>query len=158
MKKIIATAALAAIMAFALAGCGSSSASSTASSAAASSTSAAATVDVFDGSSFADTGDGVMYLYTPGGTSENGNVPQVALEKNTALTQISIEYHGGDGSVCTVYVDGIENMKLNAAENIQTVITLQGDDLAAGVHTVEMVKMDGDAPVIYKKAQYEIVK
>ena len=164
MRKTVVIAALAAIMALALAGCGGSSASSAsasasssaASSEAASSTSSAA-ADKFDGSSFVDTGDGEMILRTAGGTSENGNVPQAAVKKGTTFMQIDIEYHGGNGAVCKVYVDGIDNMPMNAAENIQSTLTLQGDALDAGVHTVEMVAMDGDEPVIYKKAQYEIV-
>ena len=166
MKKTVVIAALAAIMALALAGCGGSSASSAsasasssaASSEAASSTSSAA-ADKFEGSAFADTGDGEMVLYTAGGTSENGNVPQVALDKNVTIAQIEVDYANGDGSVVTVYVDGIENTKMNAGEYlVQNTITLQGEALDEGVHTVEVVAMDGDTPTIYKKAQFEIVK
>lgn len=164
MKRAITVTALAAVLAFTLAGCGNSAASSASSpsSAAASSVSAspassAAAVEKFDGSAFEDTGAGTMFLYTPGGTSENGNVPQVAIKKGTTLTQIDINYRDGDGSVCTVYVDGIENTKMNASQFIQSTFTLQGSDLDDGVHTVEMVAMDGDTPTIYKKAQYEIV-
>ena len=160
MKKTVVVAAIAAIMALTLAGCGSS-ASSAASSASASasseSASSSAAAEKFDGSAFEDTGAGTMFLYTPGGTSENGNVPQVAIKKGTTLTQIDINYRDGDGSVCTVYVDGIENTKMNASKFIQSTLTLQGSDLDDGVHTVEMVAMDGDTPTIYKKAQYEIV-
>lgn len=32
----------------------------------------------FDGSAYSDTGEGTMYLATAGGTSEGGNVPQIA--------------------------------------------------------------------------------
>ena len=98
-----------------------------------------------------------MFLYTPGGTSENGNVPQVAIKKGTTLTQIDINYRDGDGSVCTVYVDGIENTKMNASKFIQSTLTLQGSDLDDGVHTVEMVAMDGDTPTICRKELYEVV-
>lgn len=163
MKKAITLAALATVLAFALAGCGGSSqpsaSSVSASSGAASSTSTSsvAAVEKFDGSAFEDTGAGTMFLYTPGGTSENGNVPQVAIKKGTTLTQIDINYRDGDGSVCTVYVDGIENTKMNASQFIQSTFTLQGSALDDGIHTVEMVAMDGDTPTIYKKAQYEIV-
>ena len=164
MKKAIVVMAFAAIMALALTGCGgsaSSAASIASESTSASSTSAssAATVDKFDGSAFADTGDGEMVLYTAGGTSENGNVPQVALDKNVTIAQIEVDYANGDGSVVTVYVDGIENTKMNAGEYlVQNTITLQGEALDEGVHTVEVVAMDGDTPTIYKKAQFEIVK
>lgn len=163
MKKAFAATAFAAIMALVLVGCGGSSssasaaASSSASSDASSSVSSASAVDKFDGSAFADTGAGTMFLYTAGGSSEDGKVPQVAIKKGTTLTQIDINYRDGDGSVCTVYVDGAENTKMNASQYMQSTLTLQGDELADGVHTVEMVAMDGDEPAIYKKAQYEIV-
>ena len=98
-----------------------------------------------------------MIIRTAGGTTENGNIPQAAFSKNVAAAQVGIEYDGGDGTVCTVYVDGIENTKMNAGK-IQSSLTLQGSQLDNGVHTVEMVAMDGDNVKIYKKAQFEIVK
>ena len=49
-------------------------------------------------------------------------------------------------------------MKMNAyAERTQDMLHFGGDELAPGIHTVEFVVMDGDAPTIYKRAQYEIV-
>ena len=71
--------------------------------------------------------------------------------------QIGLDYDGGDGTVCTVYIDGIENTKLNAADRSQNSLTLEGDALTAGKHKVEMVAMDGSTPKIYKSAEYEIV-
>lgn len=172
MKKIVVVLAVAS--ALALCACGSSApASSSASSDAAPSESAQSessqpeqapevseqASDLFDGSAFSDTGAGTMYLATAGGTSEDGNVPQIAFSGDPANSAMSIEldFWDGDGSVCTIYVDGMEGDKMNAG-NVQQSITLWGDMLEEGVHTVEVVKMDGDAPVIYKKAQYEIVK
>ena len=109
----------------------------------------------FDGSGLSDTGAGVMYLSTAGGTTEGGNVPQIV---GGALVSIGINTDGMDGSVCTVYVDGMENTKMNAGERTQGSLVLEEDALTEGKHTVEMVKMDGDAPVIYKVAQYEVVE
>ena len=158
MKKL-AVIAMAAVVALVLAGCGGSSQSSGASSAssgsAEASSSKAAAMD-FDGSAFTDTGEGVMYLRTAGGTSENGNVPEIAA-KSTSIVQIELDTDNMDGSVCTVYVDGMENTKLNAGERTQNTLTIQGDAVAAGTHTVELVKMDGDKPAIYKKAEYKVV-
>ena len=158
MKKL-AVIAMAALVALVLAGCGGSSQSSGASSAssgsAEASSSKAATMD-FDGSAFTDTGEGVMYLRTAAGTTENGNVPEITATPTT-VKQIEIDTEGMDGSVCVVYVDGIENMKINAGERTQNTLTIQGDAVAAGTHTVELVKMDGDKPAIYKKAEYKIV-
>ena len=166
MRKVVIMAA-AACIALALAGCGGSASSSAASSASASSASSEASASSvaasssaaadFDGSGFSDTGAGTMTLVTAGGTSEGGNVPQVAASKTTTMMQIELDYDGGDGSVCTVYIDGTELEKMNAADRSQHTITLQGDALAAGKHKVEVVAMDGDTPKIYKSAEYEIV-
>ena len=109
-------------MVFCLVGCGGSSsgsasaASSSASSAASAASSTSAAKD-FDGSKYSDTGAGEMTLRTAGGTSEGGNVPQVAAKSTAELIQIGIDYNGGDGTVCTVYVDGVENTKMNAADH-----------------------------------------
>lgn len=166
MRKLVIVTVLAIACAFCIAGCGSPASSSAGSSASGSASSASpeasgasssASQDVFDGSAFADTGDVEMVLKTAGGTSEGGNVPQVAVKGANSTIQLEIDCKGGDGSVCTVYVDGVENCKLNAAKRSQDVLTISGGATEAGVHTVEIVKMDGDKPAIYKKAQYEIV-
>lgn len=110
----------------------------------------------FDGSAFSDTGEGIMYLATPGGTSENGAIPEVALTPDI-LTTIDVCTEGMDGSVVTVYLDGMEKGKINASEMSQNQIEISGNDVLEGDHTVEIVKMDGDTPVIYKRAQYKAV-
>ena len=110
----------------------------------------------FDGSGCSDTGEGTMTLSTAGGTTEGGNIPQIAAS-GASMMQIGLDTDGMDGSVCTAYVDGMENTTLNAGERTQNSISLTGDALSAGTHTVELVKMDGDAVVIYKSAQYEAV-
>ena len=164
MKKV-AIIAVSAAFALALAGCGgsaqtssnaaASSGSPSASSVSASSVSTSAAKD-FDGSAYSDTGAGTMILATAGGTSEGGKVPEVAA-KPGSIMQLEIDTDGMDGSVCTVYVDGMENMTMNAGERTQQVLTIQGEAVEAGLHTVELVKMDGNAPVIYKKAEYKMV-
>lgn len=144
MKKVFAFMAVAAL-ALALGGCGGSGGGQ----------SSSAALD-FDGSGATDAGQGVMYIATAGGTSEGGNVPQIT---GGTLVQIGLDIEGMDGSVCTVYVDGMENDKLNAGERTQNSISLTGDALKKGVHTVELVKLDDSGnPVIYKVAQYEVVE
>lgn len=108
----------------------------------------------FDGSAYSDTGEGTMYLATAGGTSEGGNVPQIA---SGGTMSIDVVTEGMDGSVCTVYVDGVENSKVNAGEMSQNGIVIGEGATEPGAHTVELVKMDGDVPAIYKVAQYEAV-
>ena len=162
MRKRVIISLCALVLAAGLTACGSSSSSpaSAASSSAANSTGSqsASVAKDFDGSSYADTGAGTMTLRTSGGTSENGSIPQVAAKENTSMMQIELDYDGGDGTVCTIYIDGMELEKANASERSQKSINLQGAALDSGVHTVEMVAMDGNNVKIYKKAQYEIVK
>ena len=157
MKKL-AVIAMSAAVVLVLAGCGGSSqssATSSASSGSAEASSSQTSAKAFDGSAFADTGEGTMYLRTAGGTSEGGNVPEIAAKSNSVM-QIEIDTEGMDGSVCTVYVDGMENTTVNAGDRSQNALTLQGDALTTGTHTVELVKMDGDKPAIYKKAEYKV--
>ena len=161
MRKLVVVA-MAAFVALALAGCGGSASSSAASSASASGSSEAASsassaAKDFDGTGFSDTGAGTMTLVTAGGTTEGGNVPQVAAKSTTSMMQIELDYDGGDGTVCTVYIDGMETEKMNAADRSQNTLNLQGDALTAGKHKVEMVAMDGSTPKIYKSAEYEVV-
>ena len=98
-----------------------------------------------------------MLLRTKAGTTEDGNVPQIVATK-TSMMQISVCYEYGDGTVCTVYVDGMEHMKMNAGQNVDEILTLEGSDLNEGTHTVEVVATEGGPDVIYKEAEYAIVK
>ena len=121
------------VLALCLCGCSSGNSSSESSS-----EPAAEQTKDFDGANATDTGEGVMYIATAGGTSEDGNVPEIT----------------GEG---TVYVDGMENTTMNAGAMTQQSITLEGDDLKQGEHTVELVKLDDTgSPVIYKVAKYKV--
>ena len=115
--------------------------------------------NLFDGSACSDTGDGVFILiYGPKGDTADGSAIQIDSLPNLAEVGISVEYSGGDGSLGTVYVDGVEKFKMNASANsTQDMLILDGDALTPGIHTVEFVVMDGDTPTVYKKAQYEMV-
>lgn len=137
------------VLALCLCGCSSGNSSSESSS-----EPAAEQTKDFDGANATDTGDGVMYIATAGGTSEDENVPEITGE---GTIQISVCTEDMDGSVCTVYVDGMENTTMNAGAMTQQSITLEGDDLKQGEHTVELVKLDDSGePVIYKVAQYKV--
>ena len=115
--------------------------------------------NLFDGSAYSNTGDGVFMLVGSSiGNTADGNVIRIEAAPNLEQVMISVEYSGGDGSLGTVYVDGVEHMKMNAyAESTQDELHFGGDEMAPGIHTVEFVVMDGDTPTVYKRAQYEIV-
>jgi len=153
------------VLTLGLGACGSTSQTGTEASSSASTSESASssakdesttTAKDFDGSGCVDTGAGTMTLRTAGGTSENGNVPEVAVQSSTSLLQIEIDTDGMDGSACTVYVDGIENTTMNAGQRTQQTFSLQGDALKSGTHKVELVKTDGSTVSIYKSAEYKV--
>ena len=114
----------------------------------------------FDGSKQSEVGEGEVILCTAAGTSENGNVPKMTISKDTQLTQVEVDTKGLDGSTVTyIYVDGIEAQKGNMGDSQQSV-TLQGDALKAGTHTIEVVQFKGDdtkgGVVFYRKVIFEI--
>ena len=151
-KNIIAVGALA--MTLGLVGCGSSPAVDNASDKPAEEQ---VETDLdFDGSGMSDTGAGIMYLSTGGGTSEDGNVPEIVAD-DVVIMQIGVNYFEGDGSVATVYVDGMENTRMNAGD-VQMTIDLEGDALKPGTHKVEVVAQDGDTVTIYKSAEYKVAE
>lgn len=114
----------------------------------------------FDGSKQAEVGEGSVMLATAAGTTENGNVPKLTIQKDTQLTQIEVDTKDLDRSAVThIYVDGIENTKGNYGDS-QNAISLSGDALKAGDHIVEVVQFKGDdvsgEVVFYRKLSYQI--
>ena len=114
----------------------------------------------FDGSKQAEVGEGSVMLATAAGTTENGNVPKLTIQKDTQLTQIEVDTKDLDRSAVThIYVDGIENTKGNYGDS-QNAISLTGDALKAGDHIVEVVQFKGDDAsgevVFYRKLSYQI--
>lgn len=153
-RKALAVAA-SLVVALSFAGCGSTTPEGTAEEPAAQQEEQAAQVD-FDGAGLEDTGAGTMYLSSAAGTTEDGNVPEIVAD-GMDLMQIGINYFDGDGSVCTVYVDGMENTRLNAG-SVQMQLELTGSALEPGTHKVEVVAQDGDTVTIYKSAEYKIAE
>lgn len=113
----------------------------------------------FDRTGITEMGPGTMYVETAGGTSEDGNAPVVYASPDSLL-QIGIDTKDYDGNHLTfVYVDGVKNMSHQFGTGSST-LTLQGADLAEGVHDVELVQYENDDPsgeiFSYHKAQYEL--
>ena len=78
----------------------------------------------------------------------------------SGIDQVEVDTKGLDGSTVTyIYVDGIEAQKGNMGDSQQSV-TLQGDALKAGTHTIEVVQFKGDDTkgevVFYRKVIFEI--
>ena len=104
-----------------------------------------------------DIGTGTMYIATPAGTSEDGNIPDL-LVSNAMMIQIGLNAWGFDGSLLSyVYFDGEFYSKEQLADT-QTSITLQGDMLKPGEHTISVVQYanneEGGEIVTYKEGKF----
>ncbi len=109
---------------------------------------------------YAELGEGTVYVATPSGTSEDGNIPVIYADSDTIMTQIGLdawEFNGG--ALSFIYIDGVLVGKEQLADT-QTTLTLSGEQLAVGIHTVEVVQYENDEPgaemTTYKSMQYEI--
>lgn len=109
---------------------------------------------------YTDTGAGTIEVITPSGSSADGTVPFVLIEPDAVLVSIELDAWEFDGSkISYIYVDGMLYGKEQLADT-QLPFDLQGDMLAEGEHSVEVVQYDNDDPsgnvVVYKSAAYEI--
>ena len=109
---------------------------------------------------YEDMGAGSIFISTPNGTSENGNIPVLFYDDDMLLMQIELAANDFDGSKLSyVYVDGMEKDKFQFG-GTRITINLEKGDLKVGTHKVEVVQYDTDKPdgnvVTYKAAQYEI--
>lgn len=109
---------------------------------------------------YVELGEGTVYVATPSGTSEDGNIPVIYVDSDIILTQIGLdawEFNGG--ALSFIYIDGMLVGKEQLADT-QTTLTLSEGQLAVGVHTVEVVQYENDEPgaemTTYKSMQYEI--
>ena len=109
----------------------------------------------FDGTGLSETGDFTFYITSSGGTSEDGNIPKIVYKPGTMGVGIGVYVEGGDGTVCTVYIDGHKRKMMNAG-HAEQFIQFEDDDTESGVHKVELVSDDG-GQTVYRTSQYEIV-
>lgn len=108
-----------------------------------------------------DTGTGTFYITTPNGTSENGNIPTIALEKDATLIQIGIEtLDFNAANLSYIFIDEFF-VKKEQLTNSQSVIDLIDNSLTSGTHKVEIFQYENDnenANVLtHKSASYEII-
>ena len=109
---------------------------------------------------YEDMGAGSIFICTPNGTSQHGNIPVLFYDDDMLLMQIELAANDFDGSKLSyVYVDGMEKDKFQFG-GTRITINLEKGDLKVGTHKVEVVQYDTDKPdgnvVTYKVAQYEI--
>lgn len=156
MKKYLAFI-LAALML--MSACGSSSSSASASDPAPAESKTEQKRDLPEGN-YTELGEGTVYIATPGGTSEDGNVPVIYAEKGTIMMEIGLEAWDFNGSnLSYIYVDGMLLDKQQLADT-QSYLTLEADQLTVGTHTVEIVQYANDDPasdmITYRIMSYEV--
>lgn len=111
-------------------------------------------------SNYEETGEGIVYISTAGGTSEDGNVPVIYAEKDTILMQIGLNaFDFNGGSLSYIYVDGILLGKEQLSDT-QTSIDLSEQQLTTGTHKIEVVQYDNDDTssdmITYKSMEYDV--
>lgn len=112
----------------------------------------------FDGSKLEEVGEGSVVVSTSGGTTDAGNVPRFSAG-NATMMQIGINVEDVEPGSYASYVDGLANTVIefkSGVSMVQTVLTLMGDSLTPGIHTVELVRTDEDNVIFYRRAQYEV--
>lgn len=113
-----------------------------------------------DLSNTSDIGPGSMTLVTSNGTSDGGQIP-VLYAKPDSIHQIGLDTKNYDGRHLTyIYIDNASNMSKRYSQTSNNTLTLEGDALTAGVHTIELFQYENDDPTAgifsYHKAQYEV--
>ena len=156
-KKCLFTTLFCALL---LAGCGNSSAATVAPAVEVKVESTAETTKDFVGDSYSDMGDGVFLVVTAGGSSENGNTPEIYVAADTSLLQIGYDTTGMNGSSLSyIYIDGMLTLKEQLSDS-QGSLDLSGDSLVVGVHKVEVAQYENDVTdgtvTTYKSASYEV--
>jgi hypothetical protein len=173
MKKMVAII-LALMMAAAAAGCGASAPTSSRSQKSVETLSGeestngespdndltSSAVERLPDGDYKDIGKGTLIIATEGGTSENGNLPVIFVDKSTVMDGLGIHTSEFDGSKLSyVYVDGVLNSK-DQYGHTDTSINLKRQNLTVGTHKVEVVQYDtdklGGKVVTYKMASYEV--
>lgn len=106
-------------------------------------------------------GEGSVYIATPSGTSEDGNIP-VIFPDGASEYQIGLNAWDMDGSrLSYIYVDGNVTDSLQLACT-QTSIMISGNALDVGTHLVEVIQYNGEPEdgdiVFYSTSSYEIME
>lgn len=110
------------------------------------------------------TGKGKIVLSTPGGTSENGNIPIEYLQKDSFMDQIGIDLsHFNNQKTTFIYVNGKFVQSKQGPDSSPIILTLKGNLLKPGTYTVTAVQFDNNNPETGKvveltSAKYEVEK
>ena len=160
MKRRIATMLMAATLALTLGACGQSPKATTDNSEASQSADATATTKSFSSEQYGDVGEGSAYLVSGEGTTENGSIPELAVNPTKRVAQVTLVLDGVPADKNTyVYVDGQEAATLNESSETAD-LELKDEQLTSGEHSVEFVQFDSNKPsgqvTFYRVGRYMV--
>ncbi len=113
---------------------------------------------------FSDMGKGTFKIRTVSGTSENGNIPVIFVDKDYMAGQkyemeinVGISTRNFDATrLTTIYVDGVSHKKDQLGDT-DTSVNVSSKLSTVGIHKIELLQFDDDNEVItYKSAEYEV--
>lgn len=160
MKRKIAAMLMAATLALSLGACGQSSSATTNNDEASQSADATATTKSFSSEQYGNVGDGTAYLVSGEGSTQNGSIPELAVNPAKRAAQITLVLEGVPADTITyVYVDGQEAATLNKSSETAD-LELKDEQLDSGEHSVEFVQFDSNKPsgsvTFYRVGRYMV--
>ena len=117
-------------------------------------------VETIPEGTYSDMGAGTIYITTPGGTSENGEIPVLYVSVDEFFTQVGLNTSDFDGSKLSyIYLDGELSLKEQLSDSQLSIDLSSTSQLSEGIHKVEILQFDNDDPtgnvITYKTASFE---
>lgn len=116
-----------------------------------------------------EAGDGTVELYTSGGNTEGGKVPNIYVSKGEVFAPVDVEIsfydteNAGMSNPCWVYVDGRLKFVVSVAYKMTRSISADGDDgsdVKNGTHRVNVVMYENNDPasrvIFHRMRNYKI--
>ncbi|HDR4859204.1 TPA: hypothetical protein QCR61_001402 [Bacillus cereus] len=105
-------------------------------------------------------GEGKVKVITPDGTSENGNIPNVFIKKDTLIQQVELELSNFQSDKETfIFVDQMYTDKHQVTSTTQTTVQLKEKTLETGSHTITAVQYENNDPkgkvISFNQATFE---
>lgn len=107
-------------------------------------------------------GEANFYLYFASGTSENGKIPNIYVDKKFPNGHVDWFISDVDNSYpVRIYIDGKQVDIDYIGIQVQKSMFFSGNEMKKGLHTVEMVQFENNNPkgyvVTYRRAQYRVL-
>lgn len=146
MKRRILATCMAAALALTLGACGQAPKAVTDNNEASQSADATATTKSFSSEQYGNVGEGSAYLVSGEGTTENGSIPELAVNPAKRVAQVTLVLEGVPAEKDTyVYVDGQKVDTLDDSNETED-LELRDGQLEPGEHSVEFVQFDSNEP------------